>query len=173
MPSESVRATAGTESRFRIQHPNSQPRLVKVIALDDAARTLVDEVARLPWSRAVFFTALSFSGAPASPMGGGAGSLQGWLRDVAGQTRNLLEEIDSADLVVMVSSAGEDAEAALLIGEACAVRRITTIGLVVQGPTTSEEETSRTLKTLRPVTGMLVIANGAEYVEAMLTALRA
>lgn len=173
MPSESVRATAGTESRFRIQHPNSKPRLVKIIALDGAARALVDEVARLPWSRAVFFTALSFSAQPAAPKGGEPGSLQGWLRDVAGQTKDLIQEIDTADLVVMVSSAGEDAEAALLIGEACAVRRITTIGLVVQGPMTSEEETSRTLKALRPVTGMLVIANGTEYIEAMLAALRA
>jgi hypothetical protein len=77
-------------------------------------------------------------------MGGEAGSLQGWLRDIAGQTKSLIEEIDTADLIVMVSSAGEDAEAALLIGEACAVRRITTVGLVLQGSETPEEATSRT-----------------------------
>jgi hypothetical protein len=73
----------------------------------------------------------------------------------------------------MVSSAGADAQAALLIGEACAVRKVTTIGLVVQGPETSDDETSRTLRHMRPFASMLVIANGAEYVEGMLAALRA
>ena len=99
--------------------------------------------------------------------------MQAWLRDIAGQTKSLIEEIDAADLVVMVSSAGEDAQAALLIGEACAVRKVTTICLILQDPTTSDEDTSRTLKHMRPFASMLVIANGAEYIEGMLTALRA
>ena len=89
----------------------------------------------------------------------------GRLRDIAGQTKNLIEEIDTADLVVMVSAAGSDSQAALLIGEACAVRKVTTIGLIVQKPTTTDEETSRTLKHLRAVATMLVIANGEEYIE--------
>jgi hypothetical protein len=73
----------------------------------------------------------------------------------------------------MVSAAGGDAQAALLIGEACTVRKTTVIGLVLQSPSTTDEETSRTLKHMRPFATMLVIASGVEYVEAMLTALRA
>jgi hypothetical protein len=174
MPSESSRVTTASESRFRIDYPNSAPRAVKVIALDYESRVLVDEVAKLDWTRAAFFTSLSFSGtAPAPPRAGESASMEAWLRDIAGQTKNLIEEIDTADLVVMVASAGSDAQAALLIGEACAVRKVTTIGLIVQGPATTDEETSRTLKHMRPVATMLVIATGEEYIEGMLTALRA
>jgi hypothetical protein len=173
MPSESARATTASESRFRIDAPNSKPRAVKVIALDSESRVLVDHVAKLPWARAVFFTSLSFNSTAAVPRAGESASMEAWLRDIAGQTKNLIEEIDSADLVVMVASAGSDAQAALLIGEACAVRNVTTIGLIVQRPTTTDEETSRTLKHMRPLASMLVIANGEEYIEGMLTALRA
>jgi len=144
---------------------------VKVVALDQGSRPLVDEIAKLPWTRAAFFTSLSFDGAPA-PRAESA-SVQAWLRDIAGQTTDLIEEIDSADLVVMVCRAGGDAQAALLIGEACAVHNKTTIGLVLQDQHTTDEETSKTLRNMRPFASMLVIANGQEYVESMLTALRA
>jgi len=165
--------TTAAEARYRINYPNSQPRAVKVIALDAESRVLVDRVAQLPWTRAVFFTSLSFDSTAAAPRAGESVSVEAWLRDIAGQTKNLIEEIDTADLVVMVSSAGSDAQAALLIGEACLVRRVTTICLIVQNPETTDEETSRTLKHMRPFASMLVIANGEEYIEGMLTALRA
>jgi hypothetical protein len=172
MPSESSRVTTAAESRFRINYPNSKPRAVKVVALDEGSRPLVDEIAKLPWSRAVFFTSLSFHSAATPPQAESA-SVQAWLRDIAGQTKDMIDEIDSADLIVMVCTAGSDAQAALLIGEACAVRNVTTIGLVLQNAGTTDEETSRTLRNMRPFTSMLVIATGHEYVEAMLTALRA
>jgi hypothetical protein len=172
MPSESARATTAAESGFRINYPNSKPRAVKVVALDDASRPLVDEVAKLPWSRAAFFTSLSFHGTAPAPRAESE-SVQAWLRDIAGHTKNLIEEIDSADLVVMVCKAGSDAQAGLLIGEACAVRNVTTIGLILQDEASTDEETSHTLKNMRPFASMLVIATGREYVEAMLTALRA
>jgi hypothetical protein len=172
MPSESARVTTAAESRFRINYPNSKPRAVKIVALDELSRPLVDEVAKLPWSRAAFFTSLTFDGAPTPPRAAGK-SVQAWRSDIAGQTKNLIDEIDSADLVVMVSKAGSDAQAALLIGEACAVRNVTTIGLILQDAETTDEQTSHTLRNMRPVASMLVIASGQEYVEAMLTALRA
>lgn len=173
MPSESSRVTTATEARFRINYPNSKRRAVKVVALDAESRQLVDELARMPWDGASFFTSVSFSGNAAPPRASETGSVEAWLRDIAGQTKNLIDEIETADVVVMVSAAGGDAQAALLIGEACAVRKTTVIGLVLQTPSTTDEETSRTLKNMRPFATMLVIASGVEYVEAMLTALRA
>lgn len=171
MPSESARVTTSAESGFRVAYPNSKPRAVKVLALDEKSRPLVDDMAKLPWSRAAFFTSLSFDG-PTNPPTGSA-SLQAWLSDIAGQTKNLIDEVDSADLIVMVCKAGSAAQAALLIGEACAVRNVTTIGLVLQDSETTDDETSYTLRNMRPFSSMLVIATGHEYVEAMLTALRA
>jgi hypothetical protein len=172
MQSESARATSRSESRFRIDYPNSTPRSVKVIALDEASRTLVNEIAGLPWARAVFFTFLSLESKP-KPVPAESGAVQAWLRDIAGQTKSLIEEIDTADVIVMVASAGSKAEAALLIGEACLARNVATIGLVLQDEGTGDEVIARTLKAMRPLVTMLVIASGAEYIEAMLTALRA
>lgn len=172
MLSESARATTATEARYRVNYPNSQPRAVKVIALDEGSRPLIDDIAQLPWTRAAFFTSLSFN-PTATPPRADSGGVQAWLRDIAGQTRTLIGEIDSADLIVMVCRAGSDPQASILIGEACAVRRVTTVALVLQDATTTDEQMSRTLSTMRPHVSMLVIATGHEYVEAMLTALRA
>jgi hypothetical protein len=61
MPTESARVTTAAEARFRINDPNSKPRAVKVVALDEGCRPLVNEIAKLPWSGAAFFSSLSFS----------------------------------------------------------------------------------------------------------------
>ena len=61
-------------------------------------------------------------------------SFAGWLSDLAGRTKNLIEEVDSADLVVMVATAGESAQAASVIGEACSVKRVMTTALDPRRP---------------------------------------
>jgi hypothetical protein len=172
MPSESARATSGSEARFRIDYPNSMPRLVKVIALDEGSRARVDQIAALPWRHAAFFTSLSLENAPAS-LPAESAAVRAWLRGIAGQTTSLIEEIDNADLVVMLASAGSNAEAALLVGEACHVRKVTAIGLILQDAKTTGAMIERTLKTMRPFATMLVTASDAEYIEEMLNALRA
>jgi hypothetical protein len=99
--------------------------------------------------------------------------MQAWLSDLAGRTKALVEEVASADLVVMVASAGASAEAASVIGEACSARKVMTTALIVGSGGRSDEELSRTLAALRPYASMLVIANDDEYIEEMLAALRA
>ena len=79
----------------------------------------------------------------------GRSSIKAWLSDIAGHTKDLIAEIDEANFVVM-ASAGEDAQGASVIGEACLARNVTTIGLVVQSPETSEADLSRTLSHMRP-----------------------
>src|ERR1700739_2616478 len=109
MASESARMSSAAEAKFRIDAPNSRPRAVKVIALDAPSEHVVKELAQLPWQRASFLTASSFSGAPRP---GEPFSVDAWLNALAGRTKNLVDEVDSADLVVMVASAGENAAAA-------------------------------------------------------------
>src|SRR5580704_5445802 len=109
MDSESARMSSAAEARFRINSPSSQPRAVKVIALDTPSERVVKELAQSPWQRATFLTASAFSGAPRQ---GERFSMGGWLNDLAGRTKDLIAEVDSADLVVMVASAGENAAAA-------------------------------------------------------------
>jgi hypothetical protein len=161
--------SSGAEARFRIHAPNAAPRRVKVVALDRVSATVVACLARRPWNSASFFTASAFAGAP--PERGF--SVQGWLADLTGRTRDLIDEVAGADLVVMVAAAGENAQAAALIGEACSLRRVNTTGLILSGPSVADDTLSKTLSQLRPWSLMLVIAEGEDYVEDMLRALRA
>jgi len=167
MASESGRATSAAEARYRIDAPNSRPRAVKVIALDAAAERVVRRIAERPWRAATFFTSCS-EGAPS-----GAWSLQAWLGDLAGRAGDLVAEIASADLVVMVAAAGGSPPAASVIGEACALNRVMTTALIVDARGQSDAALSRTLGCLRPYASMLVVADGEDYIEAMLQALRA
>jgi len=198
MDSESARMSSAAEARYRIDYPNSKPRVVKVVALDAASERAVKRVAERQWQRATFFTSIKLDGAPtqageaervpgvrtmelprwpltplASAAGGEGSKMQAWLSDLAGRTKALVEEVASADLVVMVSSAGTSTQAAAVIGEACAARKVMTMALIIGSEERSNDELSKTLATLRPYASMLVIASGDEYIEEMLSALRA
>jgi hypothetical protein len=170
MQSESARMSSAAEARFRIDRPNSQPRAVKVIALDSPSEAVVKDLAAVPWQRATFLTASAFSGAPRR---GEPFSMGGWLNDLAGRTKDLLDEVNSADLVVMVATAGENAAAAAIIGEACNLKHVMTTALILGGSGSSDEALSKMLTQLRPHAMMLVISSADEYVKDMLTALRA
>jgi len=45
MDSESARMSSAAEARYRIDYPNSKPRVVKVVALDAASEHVVKRVA--------------------------------------------------------------------------------------------------------------------------------
>jgi hypothetical protein len=169
MQTESARMSSAAEARFRIDYPNSEPRVVKVVALDHASERVVKQVARRHWQRADFFTSLRLD----RPAQSQAWSMQAWLSDLAGRTKALVEEVASADLVVMVASAGDAAEAASVIGEACAARKVMTTALIIGSNRAADEDLSRTLRSVRPYASMLVIASDDEYIEEMLAALRA
>jgi hypothetical protein len=170
MESESARMSSAQEARFRVNYPNSKPRSVKVVALDAGSEPVVKRLAEGQWQRATFFTAPRFDGSPRS---GKDWSMKAWLSDLAGRTKDLMDEIATADLVVMVASAGTRAESAAVIGEACALRKVMTTALIIGSETKSDEELSKTLATLRPYASMLVIASNDDYIETMLVALRA
>jgi hypothetical protein len=170
MLSESARMTTAEEARYRIDYPNSKPRAVKVVALDPPSEQVVKRLADGPWQRASFFASVKFDGAP---RGGEGWNMKAWLSDLAGRTKDLVDEVASADLIVMVASAGTKPGAAAVIAEACAVRKVMTTALVIGSEASTDEELSRTLAALRPHASMLVIASNDDYIEAMLTALRA
>jgi hypothetical protein len=165
MLSESARATRVEESRFRIEAPNSRPHAVKVIALDAPSERVLRQLAQSQWSNATF---LRTPGAPApsQPVGG-------WLVSLAGETMNLIEEIASADIVVTLSTAGENSEMADVVAEACRAKSKMLTALILDAHGASEEKLLKTLVPLRPYASMLVVAHGEDYVETMLTALRA
>jgi hypothetical protein len=170
MASESARMSSAAEAKFRIERPNSKTRAVKVIALDAPSERVVKELALAPWQGASFLTASSFSSAPRQ---GERFSMGGWLNDLAGRTKDLIAEVETADLVVMVASAGENAAAAAIIGEACNLKHVMTTALILGGSSSSDETLAKMLAQLRPYAMMLVISSADEYIKDMLTALRA
>jgi hypothetical protein len=168
--SESARVTTAPESRFRIDAANSLPRAITVIALDAASAAIVRQLARRPWNHADFLVA-----AASTPALDAAQSrpLQGWISDLAGRSRRVVDEIGAADVVVVVATPGGDATAAQVIGEACRRKGVMTTALIVGRAGASEDSLSETLAQLRPYASMLVIADTEEYVADMLAALRA
>jgi hypothetical protein len=171
MQSESARVTTAAEARYRIQYPNSKTRSVKVIALDEPSAALIDELAGKPWNGASFFRALSF-GANSEPGATSAG-LNAWLKDLAGGALDLVSEVASSDFVVVISTAGEDARAVSVVADACTAHHKTMVALVVPREGASDADVSASMSHLRPFARMLVIAHDADYIAAMLTALRA
>lgn len=84
----------------------------------------------------------------------------------------LVDEVPTADLVVMVASAGADAHAAAIIGEACSRRRVPTATCVVRPASATDEALSKTLAQIRPWSLMVVIASDDHYVEDILRSFR-
>jgi hypothetical protein len=170
MLSESARMTTAEEAKFRIDAPNSKPRAIKVIALDKRSEVVVKKLAEGRWNKASFFASVHFD---SPPQQGADWSMKTWLNDIAGRTIKLMDEVNGADLVVMVANAGEKAEAASVIGDACAAKRVQTTALILDRKSATDEAISRTLLYLRPYASMLVVADDEDYIESMLTALRA
>jgi hypothetical protein len=168
--SESARMSSASEARFRVQLSNSQPRSTKVIALDARSEELLERLAERRWGHTAFLSAARF----------GTGlrleqyiSEDGWLTDLAGRPANLEEQVDTADLVAMIATAGENARAAVAIGHACSERRVNTAALISGTAFATDADISKTLAQLRPWSLMVVIAGTDDYIEDMMVALRA
>lgn len=168
--SESARATTRDESTFRIGHPNSLPRKSRIIALDDVSHATLLELEGRDWSGAHFLRFIE-----SKPMDPSLHMLafDAALENAAGRELSLVAEIEDADVIVMVVTAGMNASAAEIIGNAAFVRNKLTTALVLNSGAASSAEISFTLTALRPFAPMLVLSTGADYVDAMLTALRA
>jgi len=88
------------------------------------------------------------------------------------EVATLVEEVPAADLVVMVASAGTDAHAAAIIGEACSLKRVMTTALVIRAASATDEALSKTLAQVRPWSLMVVIASDEAYIEDILRSFR-
>ncbi len=86
--------------------------------------------------------------------------------------KRLIAEIDGADLVLMLVSAGGNAEAAATIGEACSTRRVMTHTVIVRAASATDEALSKTLAQVRPWSLMVVVVNDHDYVDDILSSFR-
>ena len=170
MLTESARMTTAKEAAFRIDQPNSRPRVVKVIALDPASAAIVRELAQADWRNTTFFASVAADWDPKRPAGT---PVHARLVGLDGASHDLVEEIGAANLVVMIARAGAAAEAAALVAEVCSLRRVMITGLLLTAEASSDADVAHTLAMLRPFAPMLVVSSEDDYVAAMLTALRA
>lgn len=157
-------AATAAEARFRIDRVVDLVRSTRVIALDDAAATIVREVAKRSWSDAHFLTL-----EPGSQHVSETTVVDAPLIDESRGPTRLSHELEGADWVVMVATTGDTPEVARTIGEAAALRNVMTAGVVFG----EQAEVRGAVAALRPFARVLLISRDAEDVAEILTALRA
>ena len=168
-PSESALATTAEQARYRIDYPNSQPRVSRIIALDERGLLALKALQEKAWNGARFLRYLHAK--PASETLPHL-TIDALVEDFDGNRSTVAKEAIEANVIIMVASSGEAADAAAIIGNACAALGKPVTGLVLAAPG-KNEALSATLQAMRPHTTMLVVSTGDDYVGEMLTALRA
>ena len=84
----------------------------------------------------------------------------------------LMNEIPDADLVMMVVSAGGNADAVSAIGTVCSDLRVMTHTVVIRDDSASEASVSQTLGEVRPWSLMVVVVDRRDYVDDILRSFR-
>ncbi len=137
-------AATAEEAAYRI---NAQigSRAALIVALDAEAAQVVDRVAERPWGAARFFHSEDLS------------------------PEQLVSEIDTSDVAIMVATAHADASAAESLAPACFERGIMTAGLILG----EQRGVTGSVAALRPYARNLMVTNDEEDVAEVLRALRA
>lgn len=161
--------TSAEQARFRIDRPNSRPRVSRIVALDRRSQEALAALKDRSWNGARF---PRYVGARSASECLASLRIDATVEDEAGNEASLMQELKGADIVVMVTATDEAAEAAEIIGNACASRGVAATGLVL-APAGGDGALGRILSVLRPHTAMLVVSSSADYVGEMLAALRA
>jgi hypothetical protein len=158
-----ARAATAAEARFRVDYPNSITRASRIVALDNEAASVVARISGQDWHGAHFLTYKE-------PISGANGNHpDAILQSSDGAETRLSDELNGADVAVMIATADREAEAASIIGRACFLRGIMTAGLVVGDSNGLDDAVTA----LRPYASVLVVAADEDYVPEMLAALRA
>jgi hypothetical protein len=151
-----ARAATAFEARYRIDAPIAPSRGARVIALDDGAAAVAARVASQEWASARFLVCE-----------GDGKALR--LRGIGGAEADLGEQLDAADVVVMIATEDSGAACADALGRACWERSIMTAGVVLG----DGSEAEHAVAALRPHARVLLPAGDESDVGELLVALRA
>src|SRR5262245_21468796 len=149
--SESAIMASAEQARFRINRPSSRPRATCVIALDDRSVAALAALKDRPWNGALF---LRYAGARRASAQLPSLRIDAILQNEAGDKLNLMKALAGVDSVIMLTASDTAAEAAEMIGNACAARGIAATGLVL-APAAGGDALSRIVAAMRPHTTML------------------
>jgi len=161
-----ARAATAEEAAFRVQYPNSITRTSRIFALDQAAAEAMYAITEDPWNNAHFLT-VTAAGITAESE---AKNLP--LCHPDGSPATLEAEITNADVVVLLATTGDSEGAAEVIARECFNRKIMCAGLALGGGQ-DQPGIDRVVNSMRRFARVLVVAKDADYIPAMLTALRA
>jgi hypothetical protein len=168
MLSSCARAATAAEARYRVQYPNSVTRTSRIFALDPAAAEAMYAITEQPWNDAHFLTLATQKSVEADQMT--AADLP--LCHPDGSLANLVDEIAQADVVVLLATEGTGEGAAEVIARECYARNIMCAGIAL-GAGNPQASVNRVVNSMRRFARVLVVADDADYLPAMLTALRA
>lgn len=157
-------AATAAEARFRIDRPIAG-RSARVVALDDGAAAIVRRLAERPWRDARFFA--SEDRPPAGETNGASTDIV--LRATDGSESRLSDELEEADVAIVVATSDDGAEAAAAIAQACDRRGIMTAGVILG----ERLEVGAAISALRPYAPVLLVTDDEGDVDEVLTALRA
>lgn len=160
-----ARAATAHEARFRMPGSPPPPRRTRIIALDEHAAEVVRHVAAGHVDDARFLA--HHPDAPVTAAHSDATDVV--LTTPDGGSIRLHEDLDEADMIVLVASSDDGALAATAIGEAATRRGIMTSGLVLGGGRSA----SAALHALRPHARVLLRSEREDDLPDVLTALRA
>jgi hypothetical protein len=166
----SASAATAAEAAFRIDGPPPPPRVSRVVALDPGAATVIRRVAAMAGGTshgASHFLAYR-PGTPVEYISGGLPDVAVYPAEGDAPLR-FADEMEGADMVFMVATADDGADAAAAIGEACYMSGITT-GAVVFG---EEADVRHAVAALRPHARVLLVTQDEDDVSAVLAGLRA
>jgi predicted dinucleotide-utilizing enzyme len=153
-----ARAATAAEARYRIDMPIAPARGVRVVALGAEAAAVACRVGAPSWTTARFFVCEA------------AGD-KVRLRSIDGTEADLTDQLDEADVVLMIASEDAVADRAHFIGRACWERSIMTAGVVLVDSDGQESESA--VAALRPHARVLLPSGDETDVVELLTALRA
>lgn len=151
-----ARAASAAESRYRVDVPIAPSRGARVIALDEGAAAVATRIAGQEWASARFLVCEGDGEVPR-------------LHGIGGAEVDLDEQLDGADVVVMVATQDSGAARAHAIGKACWERSIMTAGVVLGDGTEAE----LAVAALRPHARVLLPSGDETDVTELLVALRA
>jgi hypothetical protein len=154
-------AATEEEARYRIDVPIKPRQGTRVVALDEAANGILRRVAGQGWHAARFLEL-------ASPAGS-ANAQAVVFSDLDGVLSSLGEQLETADVVVMIATADGDEHAASAIGAACSTRGIMTAGVILDVGT----GVGGAITALRPHARVLLVTSDESDVSEVLMALRA
>lgn len=156
-------AATAAEAKFRIEYP-FLPRDSRVVAVDATAAAVVRRASQRHWTGAAHF--LTFDGPAPSAATGSPPDAR--LRTCDGTDVWLRDELANADITVLVAGSAS-AEAAAVIGRACAERGIMTAGVALTG---ADDRVDDAVLGLRPHAMVLVVSKDEDDLLELLAALR-